>query len=386
MSNYEDRGVSPHKPDVKKAILSLDQGLYPKAFCKAIPDVINNDQDYCFLLHADGAGTKSSLAYIYFKENNDVNVFHGMAQDSLVMNLDDLLCVGALGPFVLSNTIGRNYRLIDGEIIKQVIEGYQKQAELLKEYGIEIVNCGGETADLGDLVRTIIVDSTIAVRMKRSEFIDASLVKPDQVIVGLASFGQAEYETKYNSGIGTNGFTSARHEVLNIEYRDKYPESFAPEIFDLAYTGKFKLSNKLEGTPLTVGEALLSPTRTYAPIIKEVLGEYRERISAIFHNSGGGQTKCINFGNKIRYIKDNLFDTPPIFNLIRQSNNLSNYEMYRVYNMGSRMEIVCDKQVADKIIEISNKFKVEAQIIGRTEKNDKTELIIKVGDEEIKYE
>ena len=382
MPSYEDRGVSPHKPDVKKAILAIDQGLYPKAFCKAIPDIISNQEDYCFLLHADGAGTKSSLAYLQYKENNDPSVFRGIAQDSLVMNLDDLLCVGALGPFILSNTIGRNYKLIDGEIIKQIIEGYQDQANLMKEHGIDVVNCGGETADLGDLVRTVIIDSTIAVRMKRSHFIDASLVKPDQVIVGLSSSGQATYETKYNSGIGTNGFTSARHEVLNNEY----PESFAPEIYDLAYTGKFKLSDKLKDTPLTVGEALLSPTRTYAPILKLVLDEYRDNISAIFHNSGGGQTKCINFGENIRYVKDNLFNTPPIFNLIRESNNLSNHEMYRVYNMGSRMEIVCDSKVADKIIDISNKFKVDAQVIGRTEKSDKTEVLIKTKDEEIKYE
>ncbi len=385
MPTYEDRGVSPHKPDVKNAIKNIDQGLFPNAFCKAIPDVLGNSDDHCLLLHADGAGTKSSLAYIYYKENNDLSVFRGIAQDSLVMNLDDLLCVGATGPFILSNTIGRNYHLISGQIIKEIILGYANLSELLNKYGVEINNCGGETADLGDLVRTLIVDSTIAARIKREDFIDASQVKPGQVIVGLASFGQAIYEDKYNSGIGSNGLTSIRHEILSSKYKDKYPESFAPEIKNIAYTGKFELNDKLPETNISVGQALLSPTRTYAPIILKILKKYRKKISAIIHNSGGGQTKCFNFGQNIKYIKDNLFVPPPLFKLIKDNTEITNYEMHRVFNMGSRMEIICDKEISSEIINISKEYNVEAQIIGRTEEGRGTSLIIVAPDETLEY-
>ncbi len=383
-TTYEDRGVSPHKPEVKEAIKNIDQGLYPRAFCKAIPDVLSGSADHCLILHADGAGTKSSLAYVYYKETGDIKVFESLAQDSLVMNLDDVICVGATGPFVLSNTIGRNLKLINGDIIKAVIKGYDQMIKLLRQDEVEINSCGGETADLGDLARTIILDSVLATRMLRRDFINAGNVKAGQDIVGLASFGQAVYEEQYNSGIGTNGFTAARHEVLSKKYRDKYPESFAPEIHDLAYTGKFDLLDKLPQTNLTVGQALLSPTRTYAPVIKDVLAECRQDISAIFHNSGGGQTKCLNFGHNIRYVKDNVFSLPPIFKLIKENTNLADYEMYRVFNMGSRMEIVCDSAVSQKIIEIAGKYKIKAKVVGRTEKNNQgVALIIKTPDNQI---
>lgn len=386
MISYEARGVSPHKPDVKRAIKKINQGLFPEAFCKAIPDFLCNDKNFCFLLHADGAGTKSSLAYICYKQNNDASVFEGIAQDSLVMNLDDLLCVGATSDFVLSNTIGRNYKIISGEIIERIVSGYVKVIKTLEPYGIKIHNCGGETADIGDLVRTVVVDSVLATRLPRKLFIDCSKVKPGQDMVGLASFGRAVYEKEYNSGIGTNGFTCARHEVLSKKYRVKYPESFSPDIYKMAYIGKFDLNDKLPSTKITVGKALLSPTRTYSPIIKDILKKHRGSISAIFHNSGGGQTKCLNFGKKIKYIKDNLFPAPPIFKLIKENTNLSPFEMYRVFNMGNRMEIVCDPKISSKIIRLSAKYNVEARIIGRTESAPKTSLRIVVGDEILEYD
>ncbi len=384
MINYEARGVSPHKPDVKSAIKDIDQGLFPRAFCKAIPDIFGS-KDNCFLLHADGAGTKSSLAYIYYKENNDSGVFEGIAQDSLVMNLDDLLCVGATEKFILSNTIGRNYKLISGEIIKKVISGYVKVINLLEPYGIKIYNCGGETADLGDLVRTIVVDSVLATKILKKSFIDCSKVRPNQDIVGLASFGKAVYEKEYNSGIGTNGFTSARHEVLSAKYKKKYPESFAPDIVKLAYTGKFDLNDRLPGTKITVGQGLLSPTRTYAPVVKDILKKYRSGISAIFHNSGGGQTKCLNFGEKIKYIKDNLFPAPPIFKLIKENTDLTQYEMHRVFNMGHRLEFVCDPKISAQIIKISEKYGIEGRVVGRTEPAPKTSLSLETSDEILNY-
>ncbi len=386
MPTYEDRGVSPHKPDVKKAIKNINQGIFPNAFCKAIPDVISNSEDHCFLLHADGAGTKSSLAYIYYKENNDIDAFEGIAHDSLVMNLDDLLSVGAVNNFILSNTIGRNYKLISGEIIGKIIHGYSNLIQSLESFGVKIHNCGGETADLGDLARTIIVDSVMAVRMLKKDFIDCGKVKPNQDIVGLASFGKASYEDKYNSGIGTNGFTAARHEVLSSKYKEKYPESFAPEILDLAYTGKFDLNDKLPDTDLTVGQALLSRTRTYIPIMKDIYEKYKNNISAVFHNTGGGQTKCLNFGTNIKYIKNNLFPLSPIFKLIKENTNLSMYEMHRVFNMGHRMEIVCDPKISSAIIKISEKYGVEARIIGKTEPADNSSLIITTPDEVLEYE
>ena len=367
MPTYEDRGVSPHKTEVKAAIRGFDAGLFPGAFCKALPDIYGNSPEHCFLLHADGAGTKSAIAYIHFRRHGDAAIFQGIAQDALVMNLDDLVCVGAMGPFVLSNTIGRNAKLVPGEVLRAVVAGYEGLAERLGVLGIEIHSCGGETADIGDLVRTIVVDSVLATRMARRDFIDCGKVRQDQAIVGLASSGQATYESAYNSGIGSNGFTSLRHELLTARYREEFPETFAPEIGDLAYIGRFDIDDPLPGTSMTVGDALLSPTRTYAPIIREIVERYKGHISAILHNTGGGQTKCLNFGNNIRYIKDNLFPAPPIFEFLGQQTGLPKREMFRVFNMGHRMEICCDPDVSAGIIAISEKFGVSGRVVGRTE-------------------
>lgn len=367
MPTYEERGVSPHKSEVKAAIKGFDAGLFPGAFCKALPDVYGGSPEHCFLLHADGAGTKSAIAYIHYRRHGDAGVFRGIAQDSLVMNLDDLICVGAMGPFVLSNTIGRNAKIVPGEVLRAVVEGYEETAEKLGSLGIDIRSCGGETADIGDLVRTIVVDSVMATRMKRKDFIDCSKVRTDQAIVGLASSGRATYEEAYNSGIGSNGLTSLRHELLTSRYRDEFPETFAPDIRDVAYTGKFDIDDPLPGTPITVGEALLSPTRSYSPIVREVLESFRGSISAILHNTGGGQTKCLSFGSSIRYVKDDLFPTPPIFEFLGKHTDLPGREMYRVFNMGHRMEIYCDPKVSTSIIEISEKYGVAARVIGHTE-------------------
>lgn len=363
---YEDRGVSPHKPDVKYALKNIDKGVFPDAFCKAIEDTFCNDAEYCVLSHADGAGTKSSLAYLQYLETGDPKVFRNIAQDSLVMNLDDLLCVGATGPFSLSNTIGRDGKVIDQEVLKEIIEGYSEFSDRMASFGIEIHECGGETADLGDLVRTVVVDSTLTTRMKKSEFINCGNVKRDQVIVGLSSFGKAVYEDSMNSGIGTNGFTAARHDLLNGKYR-KFVESYSPLIADGAYSGNSFLSDPLPNSDMTVGEALLSPTRTYAPIIREILASEFESISAIFHNSGGGLTKCLNFGSNIHYIKDSLFDLPPIFEYIKSQTKLSLFELCRVFNMGHRMEVVCEEKSAANMIRIAASFGVDAKVIGRTE-------------------
>ncbi|MGD0231460.1 MAG: AIR synthase related protein [Syntrophorhabdales bacterium] len=367
MATYEDRGVSPHKSDVKSAIKGADSGLFPGAFCKAIPDVFGNSPDHCLLLHADGAGTKSALAYIHYRRHGDAAIFHGIAQDSLVMNLDDLACVGAFGPFVLSNTIGRNAKLIPGDVLRAIIEGYDNLAKKLKEYGIEIHSCGGETADVGDLVRTIVVDSVLATRMARRDFVDCSRVRPGHEIIGLASDGRAIYESAYNSGVGSNGFTALRHELLTYRYREEFPETYAPDIAGLAYNGACDIDDGLPGTDMTIGEALLSPTRTYAPVLREVLGRYRGYISAVFHNTGGGQTKCMNFGDNILYMKDNLFPPPPVFEFLKRHTNLPSREMFRVFNMGHRVEIVCDPVVRDPIIETAKRFGVGARVIGRTE-------------------
>lgn len=366
MPTYEDRGVSPHKTEVKAAISGFDAGLFPGAFCKALPDIYGGSPEHCFLLHADGAGTKSALAYVLFRRHGYAHVFRGIAQDSLVMNLDDLICVGAMGPFILSNTIGRNAKLVPGEVLRAVIEGYEELTEKLRALGLDIRSCGGETADVGDLVRTIVVDSVLATRMKREDFIDCSKVRPDQSIVGLASFGQAKYEATYNSGIGSNGFTSLRHELLAGRYKEEFPETFAPDIRDVAYTGKFDIDDPLPGTSMTLGEALLSPTRTYAPIIKEIIETHGEHISAILHNTGGGQTKCLNFGANISYVKNNLFPAPPIFDFVRQQTGLPEKEMFRVFNMGHRMEIYCDSRASAGIMEISEKFGVAARVVGYT--------------------
>jgi phosphoribosylformylglycinamidine cyclo-ligase len=373
---YEARGVSPDKPDVKAAVAQLDKGLFPGAFCHAMPDILGGSPDHCILSHADGAGTKSILAYLHYKQHGDPKIFRGIAQDSLVMNTDDLLCVGALGPFMLSNTIGRNKMLIPGEIVTEIVTGYKQVVEMLGGHGVEIVIAGGETADVGDLVRTVIVDSTLTVRMRQADFIDAAQVKPGQVIVGLASDGQATYEDRPNSGIGSNGITAIRHEMLDLSYRD-YTEAYAPEISHLAYVGQYALTDAAPGLNMTIGEALLSPTRTYAPVIKAILSEGREDISAIFHNTGGGQTKCLNFGSGIRYVKDDIFPEAPLFKLIRETRALPYREMLRTFNMGYRMEIVCDESRAASIIAHAKRFGIAAKIYGRTEKSaGANELIV----------
>lgn len=366
MSQYEKRGASADKADVHRALDGVDPGLFPGAFCKLAPDYLTGDPAYCFALHADGAGTKSAVAYLHYKQHRDPSVFRGIAQDSLVMNLDDLLCVGALGPFVLSNTIGRNAKLIPGEIIREIIAGYEDCISKLGELGISMISCGGETADLGDLVRTVIVDSTLAVRLPRKDVIDCANVMPGQVIVGLASFGQASYECAGNSGMGTNGFTTARHVLLSKRYKEEAQETFAPEIAGLAYQGRFELGDSL-ADGMSIGQALLSPTRTYAPIVRAVLGQMRSCISAIFHNSGGGLSKCLRFGKNVHYIKDNLFPTPPIFSLIRSEGSLTFPEMCGTFNMGHRLELICDESSAAAISAIAESFRVPARVIGRVE-------------------
>jgi phosphoribosylformylglycinamidine cyclo-ligase len=369
MSEYELRGASADKPDVHRAIRGADPGLFPGAFCKIVPDSIAGSPEHCVALHADGAGTKAAVAYLRFRQDGDARIFRGIAQDSLVMNLDDLLCVGTTGPFVLSNTIGRNAKLIPGDVIREIIAGYESVASMLSQYHISIASCGGETADLGDLVRTIVIDSTLAVRFPRSEVIDCSRAQPGHVIVGLASFGKAAYEDNENSGIGTNGFTTARHVLLSARYGQDFRETHAPEIEAWAYQGRFELSDKMPDGKMTVGEALLSPTRTYAPIVNEMFETLRPSISAIFHNSGGGLTKCLKFGAGVTYIKDNLFPTPPIFSLIRSEDHLTFEEMCRTFNMGHRLEIICDPSAAAEIIAISEEFGVAGQVIGRVEKS-----------------
>jgi phosphoribosylformylglycinamidine cyclo-ligase len=369
MPEYELRGVSPDKPDVHRAIEGSDPGLYPGAFCKIVPDWMAGSAEHCVALHADGAGTKAAVAYLHFRRYGDPKIFRGIAQDSLVMNLDDLLCVGTTGPFVLSNTIGRNAKVIPGEIIREIIAGYESVASMLSLYRISIASCGGETADVGDLVRTIIIDSTLAVRFPRSEVIDCSRAQPGHVIVGLASFGKAAYEDSENSGIGTNGFTTARHVLLSARYARDFRETYAPEIEPLAYQGRFELSDKMPDSNMTIGHALLSPTRTYAPIISKIFETLRPAISAIFHNSGGGLTKCLKFGAGLTYIKDNLFPTPSVFSVIQSEGHLTFAEMCRTFNMGHRLEIICDPSAATEIVAISETFGVTGQVIGRVEKS-----------------
>lgn len=366
-SLYMRRGVSASKPDVKAAIKDLDAGLFPNAFCKAVPDSLTGSSDHCLLTHSDGAGTKSALAYIQYKRHGDPSVFKGIAQDSTVMNLDDLLCVGACGPFIYSNTIGRNLRNVPGEVVKAVIDGYEEFAATLRPFGIELLSCGGETADLGDLVRTLIVDSCLTTRMRRDEFINCAHVRPGHVIVGLASAGTASYERGENSGIGTNGFTALRHGLFTPRYKAEFPETFAPEIEDVAYSGPFDIDDALPGTSMTIGEACLSPTRTYAPVIAQVLKEHRRSVSAMFHNTGGGQTKCAPFGNDVRFVKDNLFPLPPLFQLVLDVGELTPREMLQVFNLGHRYEVVCDARVADDVIAIAHSFNIEARIVGRVE-------------------
>lgn len=381
------RGVSASKEDVHNAIRNVDKGLYPRAFCKIIPDILGGDEAYCNIMHADGAGTKSSLAYIYWKETGDLSVWKGIAQDALIMNIDDLLCVGAVDGILVSSTIGRNKHLIPGEVIAAIINGTEELLAELREQGIGVHATGGETADVGDLVRTIIVDSTVTCRMKRSDVIDNARISAGDVIVGLASFGQSTYESQYNGGMGSNGLTSARHDVLEHGLASRYPESYdAATPDDLVYSGSKALTELIEGTPLDVGRLILSPTRTYAPIIKAILDELRPEIHGMVHCSGGAQTKVLHFVDKKHVIKDNLFPTPPLFELIQQESGTPWSEMYKVFNMGHRMELYVSPEHAARIIEISESFGVPARMIGRVEEADKNHLTILSPYGELHYE
>jgi len=376
---YSQRGVSASKEDVHNAIKNIDKGLFPKAFCKVVPDYLTNDDDYCLIMHADGAGTKSALAYMYWKETGDVSVWKGIAQDALIMNIDDLLCVGATDNIMLSSTIGRNKNLITGEVLSAIINGTEELIEDLKSFGVTIHSTGGETADVGDLVRTIIVDSTVTARMKRSDVIDNANIKAGDVIVGLESFGQATYEKEYNGGMGSNGLTSARHDVFNNYLAKKYPESFdaaVPE--DLVYSGQIKLTDKVENSPIDAGKLVLSPTRTYAPIIKEILSKFNsETLHGMVHCSGGAQTKILHFIDNLHIIKDNLFALPPLFKLIQGESGTDWKEMYQVFNMGHRMEIYLPEAIAEDVIAISKSFGVDAQVVGRVEESETKKLTIK---------
>ncbi|MBX2944332.1 MAG: phosphoribosylformylglycinamidine cyclo-ligase [Cyclobacteriaceae bacterium] len=383
---YNQRGVSASKEDVHQAISKLDKGLYPKAFCKIVEDHLGGDPQYCTVMHADGAGTKSSLAYIYWKETGDLSVWKGIAQDAIIMNVDDLLCVGATDNILLSSTIGRNKNLIPGEVISTVINGTEEVLEMLRSYGLTIRSTGGETADVGDLVRTIIVDSTVTARMKRSDVIDNSRIKAGDVIVGLASFGQATYENEYNSGMGSNGLTSARHDVFAKAYATKYPESYDKDVpTDLVYTGTHNVTDELPGTPLNVGKLVLSPTRTYAPIMIEVFSKLRQHIHGLVHCSGGAQTKVLHFIDNLHVIKDNLFDVPPLFKLIHEVSGTDLKEMYKVFNMGHRMEVYLDEKFAQQVVDISKSFGVEAKVIGRVEHSDTKKVTLKTAQGTFEY-
>ena len=375
---YAQRGVSASKEDVHNAIKNIDKGLFPKAFCKIVPDFLTNNDDYCLIMHADGAGTKSSLAYMYWKETGDISVWKGIAQDALIMNIDDLVCVGATDNIMLSSTIGRNRNLIPGEVISAIINGTEDVISDLKNFGITIHSTGGETADVGDLVKTIIVDSTVTARMKRKDVIDNANIKAGDVIVGLESFGQATYENEYNGGMGSNGLTSARHDVFHKYLAEKYPESFdasVPE--DLVYSGNVKLTDAVENSPINAGKLVLSPTRTYAPIIKSILSKYNNKsIHGMVHCSGGAQTKILHFIDQLHIIKDNLFSVPPLFKLIQEQSKTDWKEMYQVFNCGHRMELYISPEIAEDIISISKSFNVNAQIIGRVEHSETKKLTI----------
>ncbi|MDO9186747.1 MAG: AIR synthase-related protein [Bacteroidia bacterium] len=389
-SRYNLRGVSASKEDVHNAIAKIDKGLFPKAFCKIVPDYLSGDENYCIIMHADGAGTKSSLAYLYWKETGDVSVWEGIAQDAIIMNTDDLLCVGAVDTILLSSTIGRNKNLIPAEVISAIINGTEKVLEQLRSFGIGIHSTGGETADVGDIVRTIIVDSTVVCRMKRADVIDNKNIQAGDVIVGLASSGQATYETEYNGGMGSNGLTSARHDVFEKSLANKYPESFDPAVpSSLIYSGKVGLTEKINfehrsqipnlNTQISTdaGKLVLSPTRTYAPIIKKIIDKYRSQIHGMVHCSGGAQTKVLHFVDKVHVIKDNLFPLPPLFKMIQEQSGTDWKEMYTVFNMGHRMELYLPEAIADDIIAISRSFNVDARIVGRVEASDKKRLTIK---------
>jgi phosphoribosylformylglycinamidine cyclo-ligase len=375
---YNLRGVSASKEDVHNAIKDIDKGLFPKAFCKVVPDFLGGDPEYCNIMHADGAGTKSSLAYVYWKETGDLSVWKGIAQDAIVMNLDDLLCVGAVDNILLSSTIGRNKNIIPGEVIAMIISGTEEFCAGLRELGINIWPAGGETADVGDLVRTVIVDSTVTCRIKRSEVISADQIKAGNCIIGLSSSGKASYEKEDNGGVGSNGLTSARHDVFAKYLAKKYPESYdsgVPE--SLVYLGKYKLTDKVEDTRLDAGKLVLSPTRTYAPVIKKVLEQFRDSISGMIHCSGGAQTKVLHFIDNLHVIKDNLFSVPPLFKMIQFEGGTSWYEMYKVFNMGHRFEIYADEEAADGIIAIAKSFNIDAQIIGHVEPHNGTKVTIR---------
>lgn len=374
---YDLRGVSASKEDVHAAIKNVDKGIFPKAFCKIIPDILGGDPDYCNIMHADGAGTKSSLAYMYWRETGDLSVWKGIAQDALIMNIDDLLCVGATDNILVSSTIGRNKLLVSGDVIAAIINGTEELLARLRELGVNAVSTGGETADVGDLVRTIIVDSTVTCRMRRSDVIDNANISGGDVIVGLSSYGQATYETSYNGGMGSNGLTSARHDVFCKDLARKYPESYdaaVPE--ELVYSGGMSLTQAVEGTPLDAGRLVLSPTRTYAPVIKKILDEMRKDIHGMVHCSGGAQTKVMHFVENKHVIKDNLFPVPPLFELIHEQSGTDWHEMYKVFNMGHRMEIYVAPQYAEKIIDIASEFNIDARVIGRVEDAPENKLTI----------
>jgi phosphoribosylformylglycinamidine cyclo-ligase len=379
LDRYNLRGVSADKEDVHNAIKNVDKGLFPKSFCKIVPDYLSNDSDYCLVMHADGAGTKSSLAYMYWKETGDLSVWKGIAQDALVMNIDDLLCVGAVDNIMLSSTIGRNKNLISGDVIKAIIKGTEELITEMSNYGVNIKSTGGETADVGDLVRTIIVDSTVVARMKKSDVIDNANISNGDLIVGLESFGKANYESQYNGGMGSNGLTSARHDVFSKKLASKYPESYDPQVPDnLIYSGSYDLLQKIKGVELDAGKLVLSPTRTYAPVIKKILNKFDSTsIHGMIHCSGGAQTKILHFVDNLHIIKDNLFETPPLFSIIQKESSTEWKEMYKVFNMGHRMELYVNPNVAEEIVNISKSFGVNAKVIGRVEPSDIKKLTIR---------
>ena len=385
-NRYQARGVSAGKEDVHNAIKNVDKGLFPQAFCKIVPDYLTGDDDYCVVMHADGAGTKTSLAYMYWKKTGDISVWKGIAQDALIMNIDDLLCVGATGPILLSSTIGRNKNLIPGSVISEIINGTEELLKDLRSHGIEIYSTGGETADVGDLVRTIIVDSTVIARMKRSDVISNDKIQAGDCIVGLASYGQANYENTYNSGMGSNGLTSARHDVFNYQLAKEFPESFDPNVpNDLVYSGGKLLEDEVANLPLDAGKLVLSPTRTYAPVIKKILDSYRSQIHGMVHCSGGAQTKVLHFVNNLHIIKDNLFPIPPLFLMIQEESGTSWEEMYKVFNMGHRMEIYVPFEIASELIAISESFGIAAQVIGKVDSFDGKQVSIKSEKGEFRY-